>query len=128
MTGLAFPKPVTVRKAPQQLRRTPMRRTNPKRRAKLYTRNYGERGNAVREMSCLLNAAGGCWGPIEAAHSLGRGMGGMNGDRRHLVPMCRGHHRISGALATSDFVARYKIDLHAEAERIAAELDACGIP
>ena len=128
MTGLAFPKPVTVRKAPRQLRRTPMRRTNPKRRAKLYARNYGERGDAVRGMACLLLASGGCCGPIEAAHSLARGMGGMNGDRRNLVPLCRGHHRISGALAPSDFVARYNIDLHAEAERIAAELDACGIP
>lgn len=128
MTGLAFPKPVTVRKAPRQLRRTPMRRANPKRRAKLYARNYGERGDAVREMACLLISAGGCWGPIEAAHTVARGMGGMNGDRRHLVPMCCGHHRISGALAPSDFVARYKIDLRVEGRRVAAELDARGIP
>lgn len=36
------------------LRRTPLRRSNAKRRAKVYARNYGERGQAVRDMPCIL--------------------------------------------------------------------------
>lgn len=129
MTALAFPKPTTVRKAAKPLRRRkPINRVNRKRRAELYERNFGERGDAVRAMPCLLAKTKDCDQPIEAAHASARGMGGVKGDRRQLVPLCGRHHTISGTMAPSDFIARYKINLRTEARRIARELDACGIP
>lgn len=121
----AFPKPRTERKARKPLKR---RGANRARRAKLYERNFGERGDAVREMPCLLLSTEECEREIEAAHVSARGMGGVKGDRRQLVPLCGRHHRISGRMAPSDFIARYHINLRHEADRIAAELDARGIP
>ena len=130
MTQPAFPKPVTVRKPPRPLRRrTPMRRSNPGRKAEKYERNFGERGATVREMPCLLlGRVDECARPIEAAHASARGMGGVKGDRRQLVPLCGRHHSISGRMAPSDFTARYQINLRHEADRIARELDVRGIP
>ena len=126
---LAFPKPAKVRKEPRRLlRRTPIRRTNPARKRERYQRNYGERGAAVRLMQCLLAGQDECDRPIEAAHASARGMGGVKGDRRQLVPLCGRHHMISGRMAPSDFIAKYQINLRHEADRIAVELDALGLP
>lgn len=127
--SLAFPKPAKVRKEPRRLlRRTPIRRTNPARKRERYQRNYGERGAAVRLMQCLLAGQDKCDRPIEAAHASARGMGGVKGDRRQLVPLCGRHHIISGRMAPSDFIAKYQINLRHEADRIAVELDALGLP
>lgn len=105
-----------------------MKRVNRKRRAELFERNFGQRGAAVREMPCLLANTKDCDQPVEAAHASARGMGGVKGDRHQLVPLCGRHHTISGRMAPSDFIARYKINLRTEARRIARELDARGIP
>jgi len=105
-----------------------MKLANRARAAKKYVRNFGDRGHAVREMPCLLAAAGGCEGAIEAAHAVARGMGGARGDRRQLVPLCRHHHRASGSMGAVTFAARYRIDLVHEAVAIAAALDARGLP
>mgnify|MGYP007024627118 CR=1 FL=1 len=48
-------------------RRTPLRKRNPERRAKLHARNFGERGDAIRAMPCLAceverSLASGCSG------------------------------------------------------------------
>lgn len=129
MTEVAFPKPITVRKAPRPLRRhTPMRRSNPARKAARYERNFGERGAAVREMACLLASTNECEGAIQSAHVSARGMGGVKGDRFQLVPFCGKHHTIQGRMAPRDFAARYKINLPHHASRIASELTARGIP
>lgn len=129
MTGLAFPKPTTVRKAAKPLRRRmPMRRSNPARKAAKYKRNFGERGAAVREMACLLVSTNECEGAIQSAHVSARGMGGVKGDRFQLVPFCGKHHTIQGRMAPRDFAARYKINLPHHASHIADELTARGIP
>lgn len=107
-------------------RRTPLRQRNRKRAAKSYARNYGERGDAVRAMRCLVGVN--CRGPIQAAHVKARGMGGRGGDRRSLVPFCAGHHDEQTRRGGKTFAATHRLDLHAEAERIALELDARGIP
>ena len=124
----AFPKPTPKVRVPKPLRRSPMKRTNRRRRAAAFARNYGERGAAVREMPCLLAATGGCEGPIHAAHARARGMGGTGGDLRELVPLCWHHHGVSHSMAAKDFAALYRIDLRQEAQRIARELDARGYP
>lgn len=124
----AFPKPTSKVRTPKPLKRSPMKRSNRRRRAATYARNFGERGAAVREMPCLLAPTGGCRGRTEAAHATARGMGGHNGDRRSLVPLCTWHHRASGDMGAITFAAKYRIDLHEEAARIARELDARGLP
>lgn len=122
--GIPCPKPV---RAPKKARK-PMKRSNRKRKAKMYARNYGERGDSVRAMPCLLAASGGCEGRIQAAHADARGMGSVGGDRRSLVPLCSHHHRQSHRMPLADFTARYRVSLDIEAARIALELDARGLP
>lgn len=116
-------------------RSTRVRASNPARRAKTFARNFGERGEAVRAMGCLVAGVRGrsvsaCRGDVQAAHTVPRGMGGANGDRRRLVPLCFGHHTEAGEHRTSDraaFEARCRLDLDAEASRIAVELDERGL-
>ena len=109
-------------------RRTPMRCRNPERVRESYARNYGERGEAVREMRCLVAASGGCTYETQAAHAHARGMGGRGGDRRSLVPLCSGHHAEQGRIGVKSFMFKFHVDLFAEADRIAGELDTRGIP
>ncbi|MCY0986000.1 hypothetical protein OV203_02590 [Nannocystis sp. ILAH1] len=130
-TPLKRRKPLTTRRTATSKRalkasaraRKPLPARNAARRARLLERNFGERGAAVRDMPCLL-AGRGCDGRVEAAHVRSRGAGG---DRRELVPLCSGHHREQHC-GVRTFCARYDINLRAEAERIAAELDARGVP
>lgn len=109
--------------------RTPIAKVNRKRKRKAYARNYGERGALVRAMPCVLLGRG-CSGRVVAAHVRARGMGGAKGDRRCLAPLCDGHHReLDDRLGSPErFAERYGVDLLAEAERIAVELDRRGIP
>lgn len=122
---------MTLKRTPLH-RKTPMRRTgrikstNPKRRRESFVRNFGERGEAVRAMRCLVGI--GCRGPVQAAHVKARGMGGRGGDRRSLVPFCAGHHDEQSRRGVKTFAAAHQLNLDAEAERIAHELDARELP
>jgi hypothetical protein len=138
-------------------RSTRLAPVNRKRKAETYARNFGSRGDPVRAMGCLVGALlereldevasfvsrlrvatsheilglACSFGPIQAAHTRARGMGGAKGGRRDLVPLCRHHHAEAGEARTSqraDFERRYGLDLQAEAAQIAAELDERGIP
>ena len=124
--------------------------SNPKRRAKSYTRNFGQRADVVRLMECLVHREGSrlagaamdpapwpeSWrcsspggSPCDPAHTRARGMGGAKGDRRHLVPLCRKHHDMAGEYGTSqreEFERRFRLDLTAEAVALADELDRRG--
>ena len=70
-------------------------------------------------------AAGECGGQVEAAHAKSRGAGG---DRRHLIPLCAAHHAEQHRRGVRTFEHLYDLDLRAEADRIARELDARGLP
>lgn len=115
---------------------TPLAKVNRKRKAKVYARNYGERGELVRAMPCVLRgrhpASRGlaCSGRVVAAHVRARGMGGAKGSRRDLAPLCDAHHReLDDRLGSPErFSERYGVDLLAIAERIALDLDGRGIP
>lgn len=110
------------------MKRTAIKRVNRERRAAAFERNYGQRGGYVREMPCLLAAAGGCRDRIQAAHVKARGMGGCNGDRRSLIPLCGYHHALMGVSGIKTFSSRFSVDLPAAAQRIAEQLDAGGVP
>lgn len=105
------------------MKRTPMKRVNPRRRRARHRRDFGERAPVVRGMACLA-ASDRCAGPIEAAHARSRGAGG---DRYQLVPLCSAHHREQHSVGVRTFQTRHGIDLLAAAARIAAELDARGL-
>jgi hypothetical protein len=139
-------------------RSTRLAPVNRRRKAETYVRNFGERGDPIRAMTCLAQVAverlndsnaltrwvhstSYCSGPfrcqpglpsvVQAAHARARKMGGRGGDRRDLIPLCARHHLQAGEARTSqraDFERQYGIDLQVEAARIAAELDAKGIP
>lgn len=118
------------RSAPLE-RRTPLRRqtrvrpVNTRRRRQRFELAFGERGEHVRAMPCLLAGKASCEGRTEAAHVRSRGAGGT---RRDLVPLCSGHHEQQHRWGLPDFQRRHQIDLRAEAQRIAADLDSRGVP
>ena len=128
LTAPAFPKPTRTVKQSK-----PLRRRNAKRCARRRREDFGERGPAVRAMYCLTlpasprrdAAAGGCSGQVQAAHAKSRGAGG---DRRHLIPLCAAHHAEQHRRGVRTFERLYDLDLYAEADRIARELDARGLP
>lgn len=98
-----------------------MKQRNDKRRAELYARNYGPEADVVRAQPCLVR---GCRGFVVAAHVVPRGMGGCNGCRFDLAPLCEKHHLEAGEWRTSarsDFEKRYGLDLRLIADRIAVE-------
>lgn len=114
------PKPVRVHRIPK-----PLRRQNRKRAAKRRAEDFGERGAAVRAMPCLIASKHTCGGAIEAAHAKSRGAGG---DRRHLVPLCSLAHREQHDRGVATFQTKHGVNLLAEADRIATELDTQGLP
>lgn len=105
-------------------------RPNAKRKAAKHDRNYGvggRRGDAVRSMPCLTarvrgRIGGWCSGRIEASHAVARGMGGVGGDARSLVPHCSACHLWYGR-DPQGYERQTGIDVSAEARRVAAELD-----
>lgn len=113
-----------------QRRSKPLNPINRKQRAKKFKRNFGDRGEAVRSMICMVFGRGynqpksiACSGVIHAAHMTARGAGGCNGDRRDIGPLCAAHHTQQGSAGARTFDRLYSIDTRAEAGRIAIELD-----
>lgn len=110
-------------------RRKPMNRVNRERKARRSAENFGDRAPIVREMACLCHGKGGeagnpCAPPMQAAHARSRG---ARGTRRDLVPLCAQHHFEQHHRGIETFERLYGVDLGAEAERIAAELDEMGV-
>lgn len=114
------------------MRRSPIKPSNRKRRAKMHVRNFGVEAETVRGMPCLCwrskdaftwgDESHLCVGPVAAAHVTARGMGASKGGRFDLVPLCSSHHGEASEAGTSQreaFEERYGIDLRAEADRIA---------
>ena len=112
-----------------------VRPVNRERRRKMHERNFGERAQVMRESQCLVHAHGTstdlaaipCSGEVQAAHVRARGMGGCNGSRRDLVPLCAAHHRQQHEIGIRSFELLYELDLKEWAARIAADLDGQGI-
>lgn len=106
-------------------RRTPLRPVNPERKTAAFLRAYGEvHHHFVRGHPCVVLADAEpakrtrCRGPVEAAHAVGRGMGGARGDKRDLFPACRRHHNEqdgrepcpNGGVGREAFVESYGVD------------------
>lgn len=109
-------------------RRTPLSRgAGPKskrRKASEFQRIYGGRDRVrwVKSLPCIA-APHGCVGAIENAHTENGGMG-RKADASSIVPACGLHHRALHILGAETFQFRYRVDLKAEAARVAARWDA----
>lgn len=68
-------------------RRTPMKRANRARKARLYAINFGEYADVIRGLPCDVC---GKPGPSEPHHARTRGAGGS---KRDLLPLCLRCHR-----------------------------------
>ena len=76
-----------------------------------------------------------CGGDITASHTNARGMGGVKGDRRELVPLCYMHSLEAGERNTTqrrDFERKYQASLDGRtledwAQEIAQRLDDEGL-
>lgn len=100
---------------------------NPKRRKRLFARNYGDDGQHgawIREQPCAVptfsRRATHCDGKHEAAHAKDRGMGGCKGDRRDLLCLCARHHGEHGE-GHKSFDAKHQINCESIAAMMWAE-------
>jgi len=71
-------------------RTTPIKRVNPKRKAKRYERNFGDHAGWIRTLPC---DDCGRRGPSAPSHARRRGAGG---DKRAPRPQCRPCHMLYG--------------------------------
>lgn len=92
-------------------RRTPLRKSNPKRRKKLYAKQFGTYADVVRTFPCCVCGHFGA----DPHHVTTRGASGSKSD---LVPLCRDHHREWHDKGRATFEAKYSVDLAAIARRL----------
>lgn len=92
--GLKPGGPLQVRtrleRGPGPKRKTKLRQRNPARLAKLRAQQFAEQSDICRALPCLLCSAP---PPSEPHHASARGMGGVKGLDRHVIPLCTVHHR-----------------------------------
>jgi hypothetical protein len=86
------------------VRRTPLQPVTKDagRRRRRFARQFGSRAFVawLKRQGCQAQAAGGCGGPIDAAHlrPRGAGHGAIDTDGRpNLIGLCRVHHRTQHA-------------------------------
>lgn len=93
-------------------RHTRIRRVNHHRIRARRAACFGAQADLCRTMPCLA-----CWAPgCEPHHEPPRSCGGRDSA---CVPLCPDHHRQRHAIGRAAFEAHYKIDLRAEAARLA---------
>lgn len=90
--------------------RTSGRKVNRKRRAKLFARNFGEKGAWCRsKRSCVSGRWGTRLDPMVASHAQARGMGGCGGDLSTLVPMLWSENQDYSDLPETKWLAKYGV-------------------
>jgi len=94
-------------------RKTPLKKRNEKRRARLFDEQFGSVAFVkwVRLQECSVPGCGG-W-PCEAAHVVSRGAGGTAED---IIPLCHEHHREQHDRGVETFASEHGIDLAALAD------------
>ena len=97
------------------MKRTPLRKRNPERKARLTEEQFGPlaRRKWIKMQPCVIPGCG-AW-PCENVHVTSRGAGGTPED---IVPMCAEHHRKLHGLNSGieTFQAEHGVDLRALAE------------
>lgn len=98
------------------------RRKPPKMNVRQDKREFPSHRAWVRGFTCALFGKHDCDGRIEACH-IRTGNGGGTGIKPHdkwCIPMCSAAHREQHQIGEAAFAAKYKVDLNAIAERLAA--------
>ena len=92
---------------------------NAKRAKKRRERNFGDKADWIRSLSCACNGwDDGFCDRVVAAHWRSRGAGGTSAD---LLPLCDRHHGEQHALGVKTFAAKYpKVDFPGVAKRLEA--------
>lgn len=112
-------------RGPGPKRKTRVKASNPKRRAKVWPTQYGPPGFAefVRSLPCSVRGRGQrpCSGKIEAAHVRTKAVKG--GWRDNVIPLCLFHHRHQGDIGIKTFPLVYSVDLYALARHVTAQWD-----
>lgn len=110
---------------PGPRRKTRVKASDPKRRAKVWPTQYGPPGfvEFVHTLPCAVRGRGPrpCSGKIEAAHVRTKGVKG--GWRDNVIPLCLFHHRHQGDLGIQTFPRVYGVDLYAIARDTTARWD-----
>ena len=96
------------------MKRSPIKRVNHKRKAKLYLIQFGPHSDWIRELGCLVCNER----PVQPHHFPTRGAGGTAKD---LTPLCQYHHAQFHEMGPGSFQETYEVDLVAEAARLWAE-------
>ena len=97
-----------VYKTKKPLRRTRIKKVNPKRRKELFKRNFHskERVEKINNMSCSVI---GCKNKnIANAHMKSRGAGG---DYKSIIPLCHQHHQEEHQIGNGVFLRKYGINV-----------------
>src|SRR5688572_28455712 len=87
------------------MKRSPMKRTNPRRRASRLAEQFGPKSDWIRSLPCLIeHRAPGPHVAVQAAHVRSRVAGGTSSD---LVPLCwdcHGWQHVAGIVTFQDEV------------------------
>lgn len=100
------------------VRKTQIKKKNPKRRAALFVEQYGPPtfGEFVRNSGCVVarqsGSRSGCLGPIQFCHRKSRGAGG--GWKNNSFGACVVHHNEEHAMGQKTFEKTYNLDLDLE--------------
>jgi len=102
------------------VKRSPLPRTNTKRRANNFVLAYGseERVEWMHGMECACSSYPMCTFRIEVAHVISKKPNGRGGPD-DTVPLCDFHHRTLHSLGIDTFQERYDVDLTALAKHYA---------
>jgi hypothetical protein len=116
-------------KRSQPMKRAGRIKPKPRTRSE-FARIYGSKARVewVKSLPCLICGRG----PCDNAHTENGGMG-RKGDAASIVPLCcmgmddphspgylRGHHGLLHQIGVATFESEYRVDLKAEAARVAA--------
>jgi hypothetical protein len=88
------------------MKRSQIRKVNPKRKRARFEAAYGSQANVerIRALPCVICGRT----PSEAAHVRSRGAGGT---WRDIVPLCTTHHRMQHDMGIRSFERHYGVDL-----------------
>lgn len=106
-----------MKRSPMKRGRKPVKRRNGPRARARYARNFGDEAEAVRAMPCLVTGTT----PSEPAHVVSRGAGGGRFD---IIPLSPAMHAQQHSVGVESFAAAHRLDLRAEADRVALSHEA----
>ena len=93
------------------MKRTPLKKVNRKRLAKLREKQFGPKKDWIKALPCCVPRCGNSGS--EPHHAKTRGAGGTSAD---LVPLCTIHHQLIHDVGVDTFKFRYDVDPREVAE------------